>query len=876
MKRFWAFILGICCAVAAIVAFHPKVEIPHISYFLRKAELQLLDYRMKFARQPEISRAIKIILVNDATNLSKKLAEFTRLISSEENKAFKPKVIGFNYLFDASINEELITGASMANNIYYGYSFLPSQQESAPQATNRDILPFRLEITNIGDETSEVQEVYHVQLPSQKYLATARGIGFVNTLPDIDGVYRRIPLFLKYQDNWYGSLALLIAMEYMDIESVDITFYPGQYVEIVKKDGSFMKIPVNMYGEMLIDFTYDPDAGGVAPFETFSMEEDILARRHDLSHAPDSNPLLPFKDAIVLVGSGGEQPIPLHSFYPLIGIHANLINNIIQNRFIKELPFSLSMTMTLLFGMITGFILSGRRFISKLLIACFLISVYGLAAYGIFYQFRLLLPVVQPSLTIILTFCCVQVLIRRTKGPSAETPQKQQAKEKKRKVKTTPDDFTILEDKLLDIREELDRKSLRLRSKVEELRLLQERGETGHYDHTRQVASLQKEIRAREIEIRSLVAKEEELRRQVENLPFSDPSIAQIKHNTDRLAQLFAKYGFITANNGILQTFIRVEKLSKTPVSFVIQGEPGTGKKLLASIIRELSTRQNRPFLQVSCDGDMDMLEDDLFGHRQGAFPGATDPRLGLLRKVDEGTLVFEEIGNLSLEIQTRLIQTCRGKALRPLGDDYSYPIDVRMLATTSHSLKERVSAGKFREDLYHYFSLFPVYLPPLRDRKEDIPAIINHFIKKYNHLHSRIVERVSDEAMHLLIQHQWPGNITELEKVIERAIAEINPGEKELSERHITFEEADLSGGINDPGMLTYLIALMDSNKELPAYQPLREKVLAEIQRLYCIRLLQKHNGDIKNASIDAGLKVDTFKKMLTELMIDPENYQY
>jgi DNA-binding NtrC family response regulator len=332
----------------------------------------------------------------------------------------------------------------------------------------------------------------------------------------------------------------------------------------------------------------------------------------------------------------------------------------------------------------------------------------------------------------------------------------------------------------------------------------------------------------------------------------------------------------MTNNDQLLRTLARAEKLGKTSVALLIQGEPGTGKKLLAQIIRQLSPRHNRPMLEVICAGDMDLLEDDLFGHRKGAFPGAEDHRLGFFRKVDEGTLLLQEIGQLSMEIQTRLIQTARGKAVRPLGDDLSYPIDVRIIATTSQSLHERVSRGQFREDLYHYFSVFPLYLPPLRDRKEDLPLLVNHFFAKYNPIHNKIVEKASDAALNLLVQHQWPGNILELEKVIERAIAEVNPGEKELSVENITFEEADLNRGLSDPGMLNYLLALMDDTRELPAYQPFREKVLAEIQRLYCVRLLRVHQGNVKNASVDAGLKVETFKKMLSELMIDPEHYQY
>ncbi len=874
-KRFLAFILGTLCALISLLALQPRVNLPHVTSFLKKMELQTIDYRMKLAQRPGVSKAIKIILINDANNLSDKLAAFTQLVSSENGGAFTPKVIGFNYRFDASVNEELIIAASMANNIYYGYKFLLDPKLSEPQATNHDILPFRLEIMNIGDETSKVLDARQVQLPSHKYLTTARGIGFVNTLPDIDGIYRRIPLFLKYQDNWYGSLALLMAIDYMDIESIDITFYPGQYVEITQGDGSFMKIPVNQYGEMLVDFAYDPGVGGVAPFETLSMEDDILIWSDNLQQSPSSSPLSSLKDALVLVGSGGLHPVPLNASYPLIGIHANFINNIINNRFIKELQSEFTVGLVLLIGMITGFLLSGYRFLLKLFLALLLAGLYGLIGYGVFFQFRLLLPMVQPFLTIGLTLCVAGLLVHHVPAQTTAKVQQQPLKEKKQKVKTSPDELSILQHDLIEIREELDRKSLRLRSKVEELRLLQEQGEESQHDYSRQVASLQKEIRAREIEIKGLSAREEELRRQVENLPFTDP-VAQLKYNTEKLAQLFAQYGFITNDARILQTFIRIERLGKTSIALLIQGEPGTGKTLLAQIIRELSPRQNRPFLEVICEGDMDMLEDDLFGHRKGAFSGADDHRAGLLRTVEEGTLVLEEIGSLSLEIQTRLVHACQGKDLRPLGDDYGSPIDVRMIATTSQNLKERVSSGRFRQDLYHYFSIFPLYLPPLRDRKEDIPALASYFIKKFNHIHSKIVETISDSAIHVLLRHQWPGNITELEKVIERAIAEVNPGEKELSERNLTFEEADMTAGIHDPGMLSYLIALMDSERELPAYQPLREKVLAEIQRLYCIRLMRQHNGDIKSAAVEAGLKQETFKKMLSELMVDPENYRY
>ncbi len=879
MKRFFACLLGLMCAGMVAFLFYGHWNIPTVSPLLRQLELRTLDYRMQYSPSPKASPAIKIVLVDDVNNLSGKLATFIRLVSIENNGQFKPKVIGLNYRFDAEVNDELVSVASAANNVYYGYSFIFDSQQTTPEPENQDILPFRMELTDIGDTGQKVFEAQRVELPAHKYLTTARSIGFVNTLADTDAVFRRIPLFLTYQNRWYGSLPLLMAMDYLKIESVDITFYPGQYIEVAKEDGSFMKIPVNEYGEMLIDFAYTPSQGDLAPYQTFSMERDILANMFD--PAALSTILTSFKDAIVLVGSGGNQPVPVSKSYPLIGMLANFINNITTDHFLMELHPGLAIGIIIFVGALAGLMFGTHRFLAKFVFALLFCLIYGGIAYGAYVQFHLLLPVLPPAFAVTLTLITTGLLIHRSRQPkkkdTIDVPRANaDSKEKKRKASKTPaDDLHHLEHTYTEIREDLDRKSYRLRSKVEELRLIQEEMAAHHHDHSGQVASLQKEIRAREIEIKGLLAREEELSRQIENLPRQNNEGFMFKDASEKMVRVFEKHGVATRSQTLLQACYRVEKLSKSSIAVLIQGEPGTGKNVLADIITEVGPRHNRPVLHVICDGDMDMLEDDLFGHRKGAFPGADDHRIGLLRKVDGGTLVLEEIGNLSLEIQTRLIQAARGKAVRPLGEDVLYPSDVRMVATTTKDLRDLVAQGKFREDLYRYFSVYPIMLPPLRDRKEDIPGLVAHFVKASNRIHSKAVERVPDETINLLIQHNWPGNVQELEAVIERAIIEVSTGEKTLTEEMIRFDDAILTGGISDPGMLNYLIALLDEDRELPAYQPLREKVLSEIQRVYCVRLLRRHHGDMKNAAIDAGLKADTFKKMLTELQIDPENYR-
>lgn len=890
MKRFMAFLLGgVIASIILVLLYSSFLPLPaRVQQWLDLVEARSVDYRMQYAPQPSVSDKIAIVLVNDTSQLGDTLARFTELVSTANNGAYKPKVIGLNYLFDEPVNESLVMAASTAYNVYYGYTFALSA-DAPPEAgeINQDILPFRLEIGDIGNGEQGSMTARMVELPPQRYLTTARGIGFVN-MPsdDVDGVCRRAPLFLHYGDYWYGSLAFQMAMEFMNIDGVDITLYPGQYFEVVQDTGEFMTIPVDDRGQMLIDFVYtnDPE-NNFAPFQTLTMEEIMAeaAGYEDISLVQSSK-LEAFTDSIVLVGShhdgsAATLPIALAPSYPLLGIHANVINTLLQQRFVREPGMDMTVGMVVLLCMLTGLLIGGSRFLGRCVLTLLMIAVYLLAAFAVFFQFHVLLPVDAPVLALLFTCVGVAIVVRpaarpaRQKRPKkAKTPQPQPAQEKKRKG--VSDDFSDLEHELVEIREELDRKSFRLRSKVEELRMLQDE-DSERYDYGGQIAALQKEVRAREIEVKNLIMKEEELRRQVENLPFSDINAPQFRHNTEEVRNLFAKHGFVTNHDALLYNLYRTEKLAKTSVTILIHGESGTGKNLLARIIKDLSSRHNRPMLEVICAGDMDLLEDDLFGHKRGAFPGADEDRTGYFREMDGGTMVLEEIENLSLEIQTRLMQTLRGKVVFPVGEDRGTPVDVRVLATTTQNLRDLLSQGKFREDLYHYFSVFPLFIPPLRDRKEDIPELVNYFVQKYNRVHSKIVETVSDEAINALVTHQWPGNIVELEKVIERAIAEVNPGVKELSEQHISFEEADRIGGITDAGMLNYLIALMDSGKELPDYQQLRERVLVPIQRMYCARLLRKHFGNVKAAAIDTGLKEDTFKKMLSELLIAPDDYR-
>jgi DNA-binding NtrC family response regulator len=214
-----------------------------------------------------------------------------------------------------------------------------------------------------------------------------------------------------------------------------------------------------------------------------------------------------------------------------------------------------------------------------------------------------------------------------------------------------------------------------------------------------------------------------------------------------------------------------IDKLAPTDVSILIQGETGTGKELVARAIHQKSPRSKNAFVPVDCAAiNESLMESELFGHVKGAFTGAYTSSQGLLRSADKGTLFLDEVGELSLSTQAKLLRTTQEKEIRPVGDSRIHPMDVRILSATNRDLSKAVSDGQFREDLFYRLNVITIRIPPLRDRKEDIPVLAAHFARRFGDEFSRPKE-LSREAFLLLEQHEWPGNIRELENVIRRAI---------------------------------------------------------------------------------------------------------
>jgi len=233
--------------------------------------------------------------------------------------------------------------------------------------------------------------------------------------------------------------------------------------------------------------------------------------------------------------------------------------------------------------------------------------------------------------------------------------------------------------------------------------------------------------------------------------------------------RLTATEGMETANPAmaeLLQTALRV---AESEATVLITGESGTGKEVLARLIHQRSPRSGGPLVCVNCSAIPDtLIESELFGHVKGAFTGAISSRKGRFQSADKGTLFLDEIGELKMEMQAKLLRVLQGQEVEPVGSDRTEKVDVRIIAATNRNLQDEIAAGRFREDLYYRLGVIPLHLPPLRERKEDIPALVRHFLKK---LGAPPAVRFSEAALAGMRAYDWPGNIRELQNAVERCV---------------------------------------------------------------------------------------------------------
>jgi formate hydrogenlyase transcriptional activator len=262
----------------------------------------------------------------------------------------------------------------------------------------------------------------------------------------------------------------------------------------------------------------------------------------------------------------------------------------------------------------------------------------------------------------------------------------------------------------------------------------------------------------------------------------------------------------VIGNSSALESVLeQVERVAPTDSTVLLQGETGTGKELIARAIHNISSRCGRPYIKLNCAAiPFDLLESELFGHEKGAFTGAIAQKIGRFELADKGTLFLDEVGDIPLALQPKLLRVLQEQEFERLGSTRTHQVDVRLVAATNRDLADMVKQSKFRSDLYYRLNVFPILLPPLRARREDIPALVAHFVEIFGRRMGKQIEHIPQEAMSAFSSYQWPGNIRELQNFIERSVilsdgtvlrpplAELKRSPEAESPGAVTLEEAE------------------------------------------------------------------------------------
>ncbi len=318
--------------------------------------------------------------------------------------------------------------------------------------------------------------------------------------------------------------------------------------------------------------------------------------------------------------------------------------------------------------------------------------------------------------------------------------------------------------------------------------------------------------------------------------------ITLVRENRDLRGQLREKFKvdfIISASRQMEEALNLVCRSAPSAATVLILGESGTGKELVARAIHYSSPRAEKSFVRVNCAAlPENLLESELFGHEKGAFTGAVSRRIGRFEQADQGSLFLDEIGDLTPPLQMRLLRVLQEKEFERVGSNQTIKTDVRVIAATNRNLEEAIQKGTFREDLYYRLNVVTICLPPLRERREDIPPLIEYFLKKYNLENGKTVASLSREARDVLLQYHFPGNVRELENIIERAVVLCRGNVLEVQDLPLSLREAKMEA----------LLEQAKRKETLP-------DVLEEVERELILKALEKSGGVQTRAADELGI---------------------
>jgi two-component system response regulator PilR (NtrC family) len=350
----------------------------------------------------------------------------------------------------------------------------------------------------------------------------------------------------------------------------------------------------------------------------------------------------------------------------------------------------------------------------------------------------------------------------------------------------------------------------------------------------------------------------EELKQTIKNA-LALKTIEHEKQILDDELKRTLQFGKIVGNSPSMKNIYNlVRQVSKTKTNILITGESGTGKELIAKAIHEESEQSEEPFVVVNCGGIPEtLMESELFGHKKGSFTGATQDKRGLFEVADQGTIFLDEIGELTLPIQVKLLRAVQEKAFKPVGSNEDISVDIRIVSATNKKLEDEVIAGNFREDLFYRLNVIEIRMPPLRERKSDIRLLAQHFLDKYSREMDREVTKISSYAIDLLNKYDFPGNIRELENLMERSVA--------LSSTNIILPDS-LALSLHKrrwiEGIQNRRFDLDEVSKGVSL-----DVILEEIEKAYLEKALECTNGKKQEAAELLDISFRTFRYRLSKL---------
>jgi len=340
------------------------------------------------------------------------------------------------------------------------------------------------------------------------------------------------------------------------------------------------------------------------------------------------------------------------------------------------------------------------------------------------------------------------------------------------------------------------------------------------------------------------------------------------RENRLLLDRIQREYGFeklIGSGPAMKRVFETIQKVAETDITVLVRGESGTGKELVAQALHDRSSRKDRPFVAVNCAAiSAELVESELFGHEKGAFTGADARRQGRFEAAEGGTIFLDEIGDMAPETQAKVLRVLQERSFERVGGNRPIQVDVRVVAATHRNLEEEVERGRFREDLYYRLKVVETWLPPLRERSEDVPALALRFLEQVNERLGREKQRIAEGALARLARHSWPGNVRELRNVVEQAAVLSSGPVIEESDLHLDGPGEAPAAGSGDP---------LAGTGDLP-FTEAKRRTVEDFERAFLLRALRAHDGNISRAAESVGMVRQSLQQKIRELDLRSEDW--